>query len=600
MSHKVIAASYGRIVSVKYSPCGRYLAFAGGRGIFVYLMEDISLYRIFLTSSPVRAIAFAHYGGKIISACEDGQINIWDLSSGVSDREIKETFSLTTISINFSEDIIICGGEEGEISLRSLKNLECIYAIKGHEKRVNAIAIKENFLASGSSDGKIKLWQEEKNEIKELLILEGHNDEVLSLIFTHKDFLVSGGEDGFINFWTIPEGRLQKSIKRKNGITALASDSVEDILLSVSSPRYYGTFAEDVIEIYDLREEMVIQKIEEKLEGIVSISINPGGQYIAAGGFNETVKIWHKDKNYSFYGKLQRHKGLMRLIKFTPHETNLVSASSDGTVIFWHMATGEITKKMELKGEDLKTLAFSPSGSLMAITTKIKFNFGDQKDKHIKIRDLITDKERYILPGHRDEVHAIAFSGENILASGGKDKEIRIWYLREKMESFIIGRHEQTIDTLCFNNSGKFLVSGGMEGKIYIWDIEKKELIKILKGHEGGITSLCFSSFDRIISGSYDGTIKIWTFEGEEVSLKTEWSVNNISLRTDGKLFASATNNGLIQLWDIPGTSVPTLLKNIRLPVSDQYLFSVTFDKEGNLFIVDYYDNLMRLSKIKM
>ncbi|OQA12912.1 MAG: WD domain, G-beta repeat [bacterium ADurb.Bin363] len=559
MSHKVIAASYGRIVSVKYSPCGRYLAFAGGRGIFVYLMEDISLYRIFLTSSPVRAIAFAHYGGKIISACEDGQINIWDLSSGVSDREIKETFSLTTISINFSEDIIICGGEEGEISLRSLKNLECIYAIKGHEKRVNAIAIKENFLASGSSDGKIKLWQEEKNEIKELLILEGHNDEVLSLIFTHKDFLVSGGEDGFINFWTIPEGRLQKSIKRKNGITALASDSVEDILLSVSSPRYYGTFAEDVIEIYDLREEMVIQKIEEKLEGIVSISINPGGQYIAAGGFNETVKIWHKDKNYSFYGKLQRHKGLMRLIKFTPHETNLVSASSDGTVIFWHMATGEITKKMELKGEDLKTLAFSPSGSLMA-----------------------------------------TFSGENILASGGKDKEIRIWYLREKMESFIIGRHEQTIDTLCFNNSGKFLVSGGMEGKIYIWDIEKKELIKILKGHEGGITSLCFSSFDRIISGSYDGTIKIWTFEGEEVSLKTEWSVNNISLRTDGKLFASATNNGLIQLWDIPGTSVPTLLKNIRLPVSDQYLFSVTFDKEGNLFIVDYYDNLMRLSKIKL
>ncbi|MEQ8190353.1 MAG: WD40 repeat domain-containing protein [Candidatus Eremiobacterota bacterium] len=581
MSH--IVASFGRIIATEYSLCGTYLAFAGGRSIFIYLADDYSLYRILISTSPVKKIHFT--GNKILSVNRENIISLWDLSTGSVIREIREDFSVASIMNN--EKSFACGGEEGELILRDLEHFNMLHMIKAHEKRINSVCFYDTYLVTGSSDRKVKLWK--IKDFKEMLTLEGHSDEVLSLaVRPGRNELLSGGEDGLLNVWSVPDGNLIKTIKRECGITAIDFEKSGKRVFFLSSPRYYGNFSNDIIEIYDIEEDSSLQKIKEHFEGSVSLSLRPDNMDFAAGGFNEKLGIWRKEDKYVFYRKIKRHSGIINLMKYTGEE--LLSASSDGTVIFWNTSTGESLRRMEIKGETLQTIAYSPV--LFAMSIKSKFNFDDFKDRGIRVWN--SNEEVYNLTGHKDDVMALAFNkNATLLASGGKDRTVMIWNLDNIKDSFSPGRQESSVENLCFNSDGTILASGGSDGKIYLWDMEKKSQICILPGHEAAITAIIFSpEGNKIISGSYDRRVNIWSGEST-VTIETEWSVRHLNISPDGIYLAITTNNGLIEIWNLKELK---LLKKISFSEYYQCLFSVNFTEEY-MEIANYCNEIIEVTR---
>ena len=578
-----IVASFGRIIATEYSSCGTYLAFAGGRGIFIYLTEDYSLYRILISPSPVKKIHFT--GNKILSVNRENTICMWEPATGSVIREIREDFTVTSVTGN--EKIVASVGEYGELSLRELENFVLLHKIKAHEKRINCVCFSDTHLATGSSDRKVKLW--DVKDFKEVLTMEGHSDQVLSLaVRPGNNELLSGGEDGLVNIWSVPDGALIKTIKRENGITAIDFDRTGEKLFFVSSPRYYGNFSNDIIEIYNLKDDTSLQKIKEHFEGTVSLSVRPDNMDLAAGGFNEIFGIWRKEDKYVLYGKIKRHSGIINLMKHRGEE--ILSASSDGTVMLWNSSSGEILRKIEIKGETLQTIACSPS--LLAISIKSKFNFDDFKDRGIRVWN--SNEEIYNLKGHKDDVMALAFNkNATLLASGGKDRTVMIWKLDNIKDSFSPGRQEGSVESLCFNSDGTILASGGTDGKIYLWDIEKKSQICILSGHEATVTSIIFSpEGNKIISGSYDRHVNIWSKEAT-ITIETEWSVRDLNISPDGTYLAITTNNGIIEIWDLKELK---LLKKISFPEYYQSLFSVNF-KEEYMEIANYCNEIIEVTR---
>jgi WD40 repeat protein len=82
---------------------------------------------------------------------------------------------------------------------------------------------------------------------------------------------------------------------------------------------------------------------------------------------------------------------------------------------------------------------------------------------------------------------------------------------------------------------------------------EGRELLT-LEGHSGGVTSVAFSpDGKRIVSGSYDNTVKVWDAEtGQEtLTLKGHSDyVRSVSFSPDGRRIASGSSDKMVKVWD--------------------------------------------------
>ena len=63
----------------------------------------------------------------------------------------------------------------------------------------------------------------------------------------------------------------------------------------------------------------------------------------------------------------------------------------------------------------------------------------------------------------------------------------------------------------CLDNTDAYVLSGSEDNLIYVWDLVDAKIEKKISGHTNVVTSLAYHPKDsEFISGSVDGTLKIW------------------------------------------------------------------------------------------
>ncbi|CAI2176828.1 6755_t:CDS:10 [Funneliformis geosporum] len=181
---------------------------------------------------------------------------------------------------------------------------------------------------------------------------------------------------------------------------------------------------------------------------------------------------------------------------------------------------------------------------------------------------------------HTDYIKALAYaSGPGWVASGGFDKKIALWDIKEcrlapstsSSSGNIFGglseRDFQPIVTiaetspkssvyaLACNPSGSVLVSGSPEKVIKVWDPKSGKRITKLSGHTDNIRAILISDDgELILSGSSDTTIKLW-------SLSTQRCINTFTTHSDSiwslysdhprlKVFYAGAKDGLVTRTD--------------------------------------------------
>jgi WD40 repeat protein len=209
-------------------------------------------------------------------------------------------------------------------------------------------------------------------------------------------------------------------------------------------------------------------------------------------------------------------------------------------------------------------------------------------DRTLKIWNLKTGKCDVTLVGHSGAVRCVTSLSDGRIVSGSFDNKIKIWDQHT-------GECEITIDTrhyvFCVNVlPDERIVSGFGDGSIIIWNpkIKKREnsLVEyhelcdvILTGHMCSVYSIVVL-FDqqkfRLVSGSREGTIKIWNVQTGtcDLTLKDEYydaiklqnmqtenfnmvfmnenfgSVDCIAILPDGRI-SCVLANGNVKIWDV-------------------------------------------------
>jgi WD40 repeat protein len=126
----------------------------------------------------------------------------------------------------------------------------------------------------------------------------------------------------------------------------------------------------------------------------------------------------------------------------------------------------KLLRSLEPRAAELRSLAFSPAGKLLAVGTRYGL---------VKVYDPATGKELATLKGHAGDVWAVAFSPDGkTLASGDGDwdrpGDIRLWDTTTWKEK---GKLQHSGEVLClaFSPTKNVLAAGSWDKTVKLWDL---------------------------------------------------------------------------------------------------------------------------------
>ncbi|KAI9788352.1 MAG: protein with putative role during mitosis [Peltula sp. TS41687] len=276
---------------------------------------------------------------------------------------------------------------------------------------------------------------------------------------------------------------------------------------------------------------------------VTCVAFHPIFSSLASGSEDATIKIWDWELGELERTVKGHTKAVLDVDYGGPRGgTLLASCSSDLTVKLWD-PSDEYKNIRTLPGHDhsVSAVRFIPSGAAGAMSSG-NLLVSASRDRTLRIWDSTTGYCVKTIRGHSDWVRTVApaFDGRWLL-SAGNDQTARLWDANTgETKSTLIG-HEHVIECCCFappasyehlaamaglkppppSSSAEFIATGSRDKSIRLWDA-RGTLIKTLIGHDNWVRGLVFHPGGRyLLSVSDDKTIRCWDLTQEAKCVKT-------------------------------------------------------------------------------
>ncbi|XP_064872686.1 PH-interacting protein [Oncorhynchus nerka] len=227
-----------------------------------------------------------------------------------------------------------------------------------------------------------------------------------------------------------------------------------------------------------------------------------------------------------------------------------------------------------------------------------------------------TDEGRLLatLRGHAAEISDMAVSYENtMLAAGSCDKTIRVWCLQTCVPLAVLEGHSASITSLQFSplvsGSKRFLSSTGADGTICFWQWDARTLKfgqgpgKFTERSRPGVQMIC-SSFSAggmfLATGSTDHIIRVFYFGSGQPQKISELEshtdkVDSIQFSNCSDRFVSGSRDGTARIWQLHQQEWRSILLDMQAKLPGKYNPPPLEDKVTKLKVTmvawDRHDN---------
>ena len=467
----------------------------------------------------------------LITGSNDLTLKLWDLKSGTA----KTTFKGHTTSINsvaFSQGCVVSAAFDGSVKVWTHKGVE-ITTLHCHKQRVNTclinipgkvegatsnwadivsdeeeskpstIKLEEVSIITASDDGTVGVWKPFLPN--QLSTLVGHSDRVLSVATTFNNAIVSSSLDGAVQLWTPALNlSLKDTLSGHTGpVTSSSCVSVSsDLTYLVSSGRDGYITVWSVIDsgsgCPQLSKLYQVKDSDKAVSSVCFVTFNSTSQ-------QGTIAVGRDD-------------GSMNVYHFTPTEY----PSVDSTMPSGTLMGGHPISKLVLSPDRKNIIAGSWSNRVAAIGGNKKVSARMEKHKSW-VMDLIVTKEK----GKPPVVYSI-----------GLDRTICEWEVPDQQPPATqTGARSSTASVRLYTalqvESGEkdpawplamcevtcantpYLAIGESKGRIHLWNRELKKMDLVKKLHQKAIHSVAMTPTGELVTGSEDGTVKVWKVEGK-------------------------------------------------------------------------------------
>jgi WD40 repeat protein len=269
------------------------------------------------------------------------------------------------------------------------------------------------------------------------------------------------------------------------------------------------------------------------------------------------------------------HRDMIYSLAFSP-DGNLLASGSFGEVKLWRKVAPEVRFSVAGIGAAATlpgAVCASPDGKWFAIA-------GDKHD--VRLIDAADGKVVKTFTGHGGAVRLNRFSADSARLLSATEKSLRVWTIADGSSSVELTTPAE-IRSIAWTHVSKQVAVGFADHLIRLYKLSDAAPITLaagseLKGHTGAVTALdaIATPANQLLSGSADGTLRVWNLENGQMvrQMPQGGPITPIAVRADGKLFASAGENGITKIWD---AAKGTLLAEAK---GDRALLTAAADKE--------------------
>ena len=334
----------------------------------------------------------------------------------------------------------------------------------------------------------------DRNQLKKTLAAV-HESSVTNLTYTPDGKIVSIGEDGNLNIYDRNGAKLQSLPAKNEKLSHLAIASDRKIF-TVSNDRIVRLWNYNATSDKWSNED---QKITVN-GNITSIALSRDSKTLAIATAKSEIELYRTDLSYLESWKASNY---IYDLKFLP-DNRIVVAHADGNI------------------------------------------------------DILSKTGKKSLSTNTGKILSLAISKDSSkIAAGDETGKINVWNLEGKLlatntESRLLVPIRTEITSLNFNADGRYLVSTH-DKQIDIWEIDngKLNLTTSLLGHEHNVNTAAFNEDGKtIVSGSKDGSIRLWQATTNDGDLTLPTQVSAFSYSADGKLLFLGTSKGNISIVD--------------------------------------------------
>ena len=473
-------------------------------------------------ATPVVVLAVDKTSTLLATGAADGAIKIWDIIGGYVTHTVSGP-SVLISALHFFE-IAASGVEDGRSSHKSKKALQ-----RAGEEQGEATA--SNFrLAYGRQDGKIRVWDLHKRtnvNIPEPADSARHVTNVQGLDYSPtQNALVSTGRDRTIIWWNV------KTWKRR--------------MISCREPMEAVGFLGD-------------------------------GRLTYAAGSNGYVRVWETDTGREITTEQPAKAEGEAIVSavYSPEKCLVLCAQSDHTLALYTVPSSSISEPVPLQ--------LSPLPAFKRIS--------GTHDDILDLAYLLPDRSLLALATNSEDVRIVSVQDSPTEGAG----ETGAGYFGQDVA--LLQGHDEIVMCLDVDWSGHWLATGSRDNTARVWKIDLASgtyaCYAVFKGHVGALGAVALpkvvpqESSDAfkdplshppayLLSGSGDLNIKKWVIPRQSsadsdkapravFSRKAhDKDINALDVSSNGKLFASASQDKTVKIWDLEAGEVQGILKGHR------------------------------------
>jgi WD40 repeat protein len=283
---------------------------------------------------------------------------------------------------------------------------------------------------------------------------------------------------------------------------------------------------------------------------ITALVYSSDGERLASGGDDGTIRLWSPDDTLAAPLLLDGHEGAVRALLFAGDQT-LISAGDDRTVRFWSLAGDPVVIESVEEAAAVRSIALDPGG-----------------------RQLITSLD---------------------------NGSVNLWDLDapEQGPVLLSPWFEPGYRPLVFQEGEGGLLAGNPSGALHHWPGARISASPSAIGQAGdALTAVAAAAGDSAF-GAADGSVRVRRQGGLDLALSAhDGAVNGLALSPGAELLASAGEDGMLRLWEMPDPESATAAPLVTLQGHDGPVRAVAFSPDGQLLVSAGADGTIRLWRL--